>query len=71
MCVCVYMHVCAAVSIYMYVCVCACVLPDTFVKDVEVIICQTFLLEDRYDCIVNTVTAAREKYKHIKYITKA
>lgn len=31
-------------------------LPDTFVEDVEFVICQTFFLEDSYDGIVNAVT---------------
>lgn len=31
-------------------------LPDTFIEDVEFVICQTFLLEDCYDGIVNAAT---------------
>lgn len=31
-------------------------LPDTFIEDVKFIICQTFLLEDSYDGIVNAAT---------------
>lgn len=31
-------------------------LPDTFIEDVEFVICQTFLLKDGYDGIVNAAT---------------
>lgn len=36
---------------------CGCLnLPDTFIEDIELIICQTFLLEDCDDGIVDAVT---------------
>lgn len=31
--------------------------PDTFIEDVEFIICQTFLLEDCYDSVVDAATS--------------
>ncbi len=39
------------------VCFCGCRnLPDTFIEDVEFVICQTFLLEDGYDRVVDAAT---------------
>ena len=50
-------------------CFCFCLnLPDTFVEDVEFVICQTFLLEDGDDSVVDA--AAQQTHKLVSIIVQ-